>query len=199
MGRTGISKKQVFEAAGALTDEGISATVQSVRQRIGSGSFSTISSHLADWKAEHAGQGPANIPDMPGKVTLAFAQVWATAAGAAQEEVETQRQALEVLRREMEKDKASMAAEIERLEKAQDAAAAKVDGLEEDLETATQGREEAGEQAAELRIENARLDERAKAAEIRAGEFKAQLESLQADFAAAVRAGKPSSKRKAAS
>ncbi|MCP4406347.1 MAG: hypothetical protein GY807_00995 [Gammaproteobacteria bacterium] len=79
MGRAGISKKQVFEAAGALTDEGVSATVQAVRQRIGSGSFSTISAHLADWKAEHAGQVPANIPDMPEKVTLAFAQVWAVA------------------------------------------------------------------------------------------------------------------------
>lgn len=188
MARAGITKGQVFEAANALAEEGTTATVQALRERIGSGSYSTISTHLADWKAERAGQVPANIPDMPEKVTLAFHQVWSVAAHAAREDVETERQALEVMRREMEQDKADMSAEIERLEKEQDEATAKVDGLEAALETERHGREEAEGQSAELRIENARLDERVKAAEGRAEEFKEQLESLQAKFADAAKA-----------
>ncbi len=183
MARAGISKKQVFEAASALLDEGTAPTVQTVRVRIGSGSFSTISTHLAEWKAEHTGQVPANIPDMPEKVEIAFRQAWSVAARAAQEDVDTQRQALEAMRREMEQDKADMAAEIERLEKGQEESAAKVGELEAALETERKGRAQAEEQTADLRIENARLDERVKAAEGRGDELKEQLESLQAKFA----------------
>ena len=94
MARQGISREQVFDAAGALLDEGTSPTVQAVRERIGSGSFTTINRHLDEWRKEHAGQAPANIPDMPDKVMMAFQQVWAAAARAAQEDTETQRQAL---------------------------------------------------------------------------------------------------------
>ncbi len=101
MARLGISKDQVFKAARALQEEGIVPTVQAVRERIGSGSFSTISTHLADWKTEYTVQATANIPDMPEKVTLAFQQIWATAARAAQEDMDTQHQALDAMRREM--------------------------------------------------------------------------------------------------
>ena len=200
MARAGISKDQVFEAASALLDEGTSPTVQAVRGRIGSGSFSTISSHLAEWKAEHAGQTPANIPDMPEKVIIAFRQVWSMAAHVAQEDVDTQRQALEAMRREIEQDKADMTAEIERLEKGQEEEAAKVEKLEAALEVERQSREEAEGQTAKLRIENVRLDERVKAAERRAEEFKEQLESFQAKFAGAVyaRERKPSQRKKQA-
>lgn len=52
--------------------------------------------------------------------------------------------------------------------------------LEKDLEEQRRRRERSEEQAATLRLENAWLDERVKAAEWRAGEIKAQLESLQA-------------------
>ncbi len=187
MARQGISREQIFEAAGALQEEGTSATVQAVRERIGSGSYTTINRHLDDWRKEHAGQAPANLPAMPEKVMGAFQQVWATAAKAAQDEVETQRQALEAMRREMAKEQADMGAEIQRLEQALDEAGRKVEGLKRKLETERKGRAEAGEQVTALRIENARLDERAKAAEGRVVEFKAQLEGLQARFAAAAK------------
>ncbi len=88
------------------------------------------------------------------------------------------------MRREMEKDKANMAEEIERLEQALEETARKAEGLEKALEAERRGRSAAEQQAMDLRIEHARLDERAKAAEGRAVEFKAQLESLQARVAA---------------
>ena len=55
--------------------------------------------------------------------------------------------------------------------------------VEKALETERKGRGEAQEQVTALRIENARLDERAKGAEGRAGELKEQVEGLQVKFA----------------
>jgi septal ring factor EnvC (AmiA/AmiB activator) len=185
--RQGVSKEQVFKAASALNDEGIVPTVQAVRERIGSGSFSTISNHLADWKAENAGRTPANIPEMPDKVMGAFQQVWATAAVVAKEGVETQRQALEGLRREMKQEKSEMKAEINRLEKALEDAQAKAQGLKKELDEEREGRAAMEKQVERVNIENARLDERAKAAETRATEFKEQVDELQTKFAQVAR------------
>lgn len=191
MARQGITREQVFEAATALQEEGISPTVQSVRERIGSGSYSTINAHLSEWRQEHAGQIPANIPDMPDRVRDAFNQVWAAAAKAAQEGVETQRQALEAMRREMEKEKADMAAEIARLEKEVEEAGAKFEEMGRELDTERESRGAAEKQAMELRIENARLDERAKAAEGLASDLREQLKSLSDQIAEVARQSKP--------
>ena len=184
MARQGISKKQVFEVANTLLEEGITPTVQTVREHLGAGSFTTINTHLADWKA--AQHDVEQVPDIPEKVMLAFRQAWSVAAHVAQEDIDTQRQTLEAIRREMEQDKAEMASEIERLEKELADSATEAAGL-----TALLNAQRAEDQTAELRIENARLDERVKAAEGRAEEFKEQLESLQAKF-------KPSPQEKSA-
>ena len=183
MARQGIKKEQVYNAAAELREEGIAPTVQAVRERIGSGSFSTINTHLAKWKAENAAQGPADIPAMPEKVQEAFTRIWATAARSAQEDVETQREALEAMRREMDKERAEMAAEIQRLESALEEARGRAEQLETALSTERQAGEEKEQQLTELRIEGARLDERVKAAEARSSELKDQLEGLQAKFA----------------
>jgi chromosome segregation ATPase len=183
MARQGISKEQVFEVATALQEEGTAPTVQSVRDRIGSGSYSTINTHLAAWRKEHVGQAPANIPDMPEKVRNAFNQVWAAAAKAAQDDVETQRQALEAMRREMDKEKADMTVEIARLEKEVEEATTKLETAGRDLEAQRKGRAAAEKQVTDLRIENARLDERTKAAEGVADELREQLKTLHERFA----------------
>jgi hypothetical protein len=50
-----ITREQVFEAAETLSREGEEPTYITVRERLGSGSFSTISKYLREWKA--AGKG----------------------------------------------------------------------------------------------------------------------------------------------
>ena len=188
MGRTGITKEQVYEAAAALSGEGISPTVQSVRERIGTGSYSTISGYLTAWRDEHAAQVPANIPDRPEKVEKAFEQVWATAALAAQEGVDIERKALEDARREMEQERAEMKAEIERLEQAVDEGAGENKRLTDELEAERRGGAEKDERIHALTVENARLDERLNAAVARGDELKGQLERLEDTFATASRA-----------
>ncbi len=187
MARQGISKKQVFEAATALLDEGTPPTVQNVRNRIGSGSYTTINTHLAVWRQEHAGQVPANIPALPEKVMAVFNQAWAVAVKAAQADVDTQRQALDAMRRELDKEKTDMVGEIARLERALEDATEKVTVTGRAMAAERKARALTEQQVMELRIESARFDERAKAAEGRAGELRAQLEGLQAQFAKVVR------------
>ncbi|MCP4042623.1 MAG: hypothetical protein GY731_11825, partial [Gammaproteobacteria bacterium] len=165
MARQGISKEQVYTAAAELREEGSAPTVQAVRDRLGSGSFSTISAHLAEWKAENAAQGPADIPAMPEKVQASFNQIWATASRSAQEGVETQREALEAMRREMDKERAEMAAEIGRLEGSLEDATERAERLEKDLGAEHQSGEEKAAQITALTIENTRLEEQVKAAQ----------------------------------
>jgi len=188
MGRKGITQTQVYEAASALLDEGTSPTVQSVRERIGSGSYTTITNHLAEWRKEHAGQAPADILDIPEKVQGAFRQVWSAASLAAQANVETQRQALEAMRREMDKERVDMTAEIDRLETALEETTQREGRTAQDLETAREAAAAKDERITVLTVENARLEERFKAAEARGGELKEQLERLQAAFTAADKA-----------
>ena len=186
MARQGISRDQVFTAAGALREEGIKPTVQAVRERLGSGSYSTINGFLAAWRSENAALAVADLPALPDKVQTAFTQIWAVAASQAREGVETQREALEAMQREIERERADMAAEIERLETVLDSANGQIDALRGQLSAANDNLAAKDAQMTELRIDNARLDERAKAAEQRGDELKSQLAGLQAEFAASV-------------
>lgn len=190
MARTGIDKTQVFEAASSLAEEGTRPTVQALRERIGSGSYSTISAHLAEWKAGNATPVNQNIPPIPDGVQSAFARIWATAAKAAQDELAQQREAFELLRREMDIERADMTAEIKRLEGAMEEQARKGEKLAaacDELKREGQSRAEA---LTALKIENTRLEEQRNAAQNRGDELKGQLEALQAELAATVKASR---------
>ena len=73
------------------------------------------------------------------------------------------------------------------------------DGLHRDLESERNARREAEQQVSELKTGNARLEERARAAETRAGEMKEQFAGLQQQLAEAVtQTAKPRRTRKKA-
>jgi chromosome segregation ATPase len=191
MARQGITQDQVYEAATALREEGTAPTVQAVRNRIGSGSFSTINRHLSEWREENAGQAVADIPDIPDTVQEAFRRIWVRASQSAQEGFDAQREALEAMRQEMERERASMAEEIERLEQALEESGEKAAQLEADLRAAQEDGQEKAGQITALSVENARLDERVKASDARSSELKGQLADLQDKFAEAVKAAQP--------
>lgn len=190
MARTGIDKPQVFEAAAALSEEGTRPTVQALRERIGSGSYSTISAHLAEWKAQHARPVNENIPPIPEGVQSAFARVWATAAKAAQDTLAQQREAFEVLRREMDSERADMAAEIKRLEAVLEEQARSGEKLTAEVDALKRDGQGRAEEVTALKIENTRLEEQRKAAQSRGDELKGQLDTLQAELASAVKASR---------
>ena len=116
MARSGITKEQVFETAAALAEEGTRPTVNNIRERLGSGSYSTITAHLAAWREDSAAVVAPAPSDIPEAVQSSFGRVWALANKAARDELETQREAFENLRREMDTERGELLAEIARLE-----------------------------------------------------------------------------------
>ena len=182
MARIGISEQQVIEAAEALLHAGQAVTVSAVREAIGSGSFSTINGFLAKWKESNADRKPVDVPDMPDSVSRAMRQLWASAWKEGQDGIKAEREALETARRDMERERRDMAHEIARLETETTAQAEELAKFTETLENKTNALESVEQAANELKIENARLDERAKAAEIRAGELREELARLHARF-----------------
>lgn len=189
MGRLGITEQQVFEAAESLVAQGLTPTVPLVREKLGVGSFSTVSAHLATWKKDRS-IAVATVSDVPEKVQALFQQVaqqvWSLAFQTAQQDLDTQRLALESMRRELEQERAQMAGEIQRLEHTLDAAIVQVESLNATLIEEQKAAQEKEGELFELQIENARLGERVKAAdertlaaEVRAAEYKAQVGDLQ--------------------
>jgi hypothetical protein len=198
MARQGISEQQVIEAAEQLLQMGQAVTVSSVREVIGSGSFSTINAWLAKWKETGDRSKPADVPEMPETVARGVRHLWASAWNEAQGGIKAEREALEAARRDMEREQRAMAAEIARLESENAAQAEDFDRVTAALAEKTLALAEADKAASALRIENARLDERAKAAETRAEELRQELERLHTRFqemAGAPKAAKARKKR----
>ena len=162
--RQGVSKQQIFKTATQLLEEGINVSVQSVRDRIGSGSFTTITKYLAEWREETPDQ-PADIPEIPASVQGAFTQIWAKASQLAQENLKTQSEALETARNEIEHEKSTMADEIERLEKELEAQIELQETTSQELEIERQNKTNAMESLTTLSIENAKINEQLKSCE----------------------------------
>jgi chromosome segregation ATPase len=110
------------------------------------------------------------------------------------------RNALDTANNERERDRAAHEQDRRRWEKEIEQERSQRDRLQMQLDTERSARGEAVRQTAELQTENARLEERAGAADARAGEMKGQLEDLQAKFAEVAKARKPrtTTKKKAA-
>ncbi|NCA72602.1 MAG: DNA-binding protein [Sphingobacteriia bacterium] len=116
MARTGLTRDQVHEAADSLMLEGQTPTVVGVRTRLGGGSLSNITKWLAEWKAEQEIKRADALPPMPSSVEGAMRQVWGAAWKETQTQIEAEREALANLRKEIERERAEMLAEINRLD-----------------------------------------------------------------------------------
>lgn len=83
MAREGISKAQVFNAADAISAAGQNPTVAGVRAKIGTGSFTTITAFLREWKEQALNQEADEALDVPEEVTQALGRaaeiVWKAA------------------------------------------------------------------------------------------------------------------------
>ena len=66
-----ITKEQVADAAAAIQAEGLEPTYINVRERLGSGSFSTIQKYLKDWRSS----GPRSNPEAEGELPEPFREV----------------------------------------------------------------------------------------------------------------------------
>lgn len=86
-----ITKEQVFSAADRLFNEGTAPTLIAIRKELGSGSFSTISGMLAEWKSASR-KGDVAVEEMPDDVQeiveAAGARLWAMALKMARDDAQ---------------------------------------------------------------------------------------------------------------
>src|SRR3954452_16196673 len=116
MARPGVGADRITETIKTLEAEGTEPTVTAVRERIGSGSFSTIGAVLSDWRQSRAKETRPAVPEPSDSVRGLFGQLWAEVWTSAMKVHEPERQAFARDRQEYERGKSEMLSEIERLE-----------------------------------------------------------------------------------
>ncbi|MBK5929972.1 hypothetical protein CCR82_05380 [Halochromatium salexigens] len=183
MARPGITEAQVFEAAETLTASGQTVSPSAIRTLLGTGSYTTISTHLATWRETQSATGTGTDgPEMPEPVERAARMFWGSAWKSAQQSLQSDRDALESARRDMVRERQEMSAEIARLENETTRLLEAEQQHRSAREQAEQKRHDAEEAIQHLRVDNARLEERANAAEARASSMQTEFDKLYERF-----------------
>ncbi|MGO0063941.1 DNA-binding protein (plasmid) [Brevibacillus fluminis] len=119
MARPGVGREEILAAAEAIFAEGKEPTQVLVRERLGGGSFTTISAALKDWRAERKAPAapiretaPEALTELVDRVS---GEIWALAQQIANERLKTEREAMEAVRQQMEQQQQEAAAFADRL------------------------------------------------------------------------------------
>lgn len=186
-----ITKEQIYQAADELSSNGQEPTLAAIRKALGGGSFTTISEAMKEWRqARNQDEAKANTPPpMPDAVQNALetlgGEVWKVAMEIAQAKLQTERDALEKTRADMENQQREAAemsdqmdAEIEKLK-------AQVSALETDKQ---QLQQQHGETKTQYAVIEARYEEQSKRVEDILAELKetrqqlAELRKLEREY-----------------
>lgn len=120
MAREGITRAQVFNAADAISTAGQQPTVANVRAKLGTGSYTTITALLREWKEQSIGQERDDALDVPEEVTAALGRaaeiVWRAANDHFTRELAAMRKETERHAQQSAADLEEAVTEIERLE-----------------------------------------------------------------------------------
>lgn len=180
-----ITKDQIFAVADDLDAAGQNPTLAAVRKALGSGSFTTISEGMNEWRARKTAEIAAPIrepaPQAVSDRLMAFGtDLWGVALDMANGRLEAQGHALEAERVKLENKVREAAEMADSLNMELEEARARIGGME-----ATAATSEA--EAEELRSKLADANGRAAIAEARADELRTELDQAHRE-AAMVRA-----------
>lgn len=131
-----ITEKAVFAAARALQDEGKRVTGNNVREKLGGGSFTTITPILARWRDEEAEKQAlaTEIPDGLSDAVDDFARrLWLEATRIADKRVEAAEKSARECEASLKDITESLEAEIVRLEAENDTASKNLDHMQAEL------------------------------------------------------------------
>ena len=131
---TRLTAQQIIEAAEALTSEGVAVTVAAIRERLGSGSFSTIQKHLSNWRTDNQ---PGEVPAMPVSAETAFNRVWIDVYRAALAQFTPMVESLNAQLKEALQASSELGDEVVRLEQVNETLMGKISVLEEDRKPKT--------------------------------------------------------------
>ena len=76
MGRAGITYTEVARAADELIEAAITPTIEKIRTKIGSGSYTTIGHHLKTWKSKCPSEQLAHAEKLPIPLITSVKQLW---------------------------------------------------------------------------------------------------------------------------
>lgn len=171
-----ISKEQIFAVADELDATGQNPTLANVRKQLGSGSFTTISEAMNEWRAHQASQAAPIREPAPQAVTDKLAvlggDLWAVALEMAHTRLAAEREALETVRQETEAARKEAAELADQLTDELDEAKARIATMEAVGAAAK-------DETDELRGKLSAASERAAMAEARAGELRTELDHAQ--------------------
>ena len=168
-----VTKEQIFTVADELDAVGQNPTLANVRKQLGSGSFTTISEAMSEWRARKASRS-ASIretapPAIAEKLSELGDEVWAVAITLANNRLSSEREALDALRLENEEAREEATQLADQLTDELDAAKTRIIALDAAAATA---KADADQWAAKLAATN----ERAATAEARAAELRMELD-----------------------
>ena len=119
MARKGVTYDMVCNAASAIKARGTEPTITSIRVELkDEGSYSTISQHLAKWRAEAADKVTTSPlpPEAEDAAMVAITSIWAIATKHAKQETDAVRQEADDTKKTLSRELEEAKAEITRLE-----------------------------------------------------------------------------------
>ena len=177
-----ITKEQIFALADELDAAGQRPTLAAVRKTLGGGSFTTISEAMNEWRGRKNAQTSTIREPAPQAVTDKLAELggdlWAVALEMANSRLAGEREALEVLRGEMEAARQEAAELADQLTIELDDARARMASLEM-AEATARGETES------LRERLSAVSEQAASAVARASELRTELDHAHHEAASA--------------
>lgn len=181
MANVGITEEAVFAAAQELSRQGIDPTIQAVRDKLGTGSFTTVSKHLKAWeqKVKHILQ----TPKVPLDVMNYMNQLWAAAFREAQNLLESDKKAFQASQEKWEQEKVLVLHEIEKLEVEKTSASNRCKDLEKELERREAQKKSDDEFTRKFQAEIAKLQAKLEASEDRRKESTDRADRLENELA----------------
>ncbi len=171
-----LTQEEVHRCADQLTQEGRSPTIAAVRERLGSGSATTIHKYLTTWKDQKTPPPTASLQPMPDVLRAVQSEIDRAVSAARkslEEEIRTLRQEGSEWTREMERmesGRENLEAQVEQLTRERNALEGRMGGrveelmaeislLREERDQERKDKAEAREIAAELRGRFAQLQD----------------------------------------
>lgn len=106
MARIGIQYEDVKHAAIHLLSQGIAPSVQKIREKLGTGSNTTIAEHLNLWREEYATQEIHHLPaNMPKELISVIDVLWQTAMEQAANQLAVTKKALSEQQEKLQQEK----------------------------------------------------------------------------------------------
>jgi chromosome segregation ATPase len=96
MSRPGVTYQTIKQTANKLLSQGVAPSVQKIRELLGTGSNSTIATHLKLWREEYAQKNIHHLPaSMPEELIASIEVLWQTAMEHAEKQLSAHKQSLD--------------------------------------------------------------------------------------------------------